>query len=225
MVSFSAGQEAARRLLEGRQRYTCLAGGTRSGKTFLIVRMIMLRALKAKGSRHAILRHHANAAWASIALDTLPHVVEHCFPSVRLKEHRQDGYFALPNGSRVWIGGLDDNDRVEKILGLEYASVFLNEASQIPYSSALIAFTRLAQLTRGIRQHAFVDLNPAGKSHWTNVLFGEHRDPVSMQPLKDPENYRRAFLNPPDNIGNLSAEFLESLENLPEKQRKAIQVA
>ena len=119
MGSFSAGQEAARRLLEGRQRYTCLAGGTRSGKTFLIVRMIMLRALKAKGSRHAILRHHANAAWASIALDTLPHVVEHCFPSVRLKEHRQDGYFALPNGSRVWIGGLDDNDRVEKILGLE----------------------------------------------------------------------------------------------------------
>ena len=95
--------------------------------------------------------------------------------------------------SRVWIGGLDDNDRVEKILGLEYASVFLNEASQIPYSTALVAFTRLAQVTRGIRQHAFVDLNPAGKSHWTNVLFGEQRDPVSIQPIKDPENYRRAF--------------------------------
>ena len=79
MVSFSAGQEAARRLLEGRQRYTCLAGGTRSGKTFLIVRMIMLRALKAKGSRHAILRHHANAAWASIALDTLPRRQERAF--------------------------------------------------------------------------------------------------------------------------------------------------
>jgi hypothetical protein len=220
MVSFSAGQEAARHLLEGPQRYTCLAGVTRSGKTFLIVRMIMMRALQAKGSRHAILRHHANAAWASIALGTLPQVVQVCFPGVRLKEHRQDGYFALPNDSRVWIGGLDDDDRVEKILGLEYASVFLNEASQIPYSTALIAFTRLAQVTRGIRQHAFVDLNPAGKSHWTNVLFGEQRDPVSMQPLKDPENYRRAFLNPPDNTENLSAEFLASLENLPEKQRK-----
>jgi phage terminase large subunit-like protein len=220
MVSFSAGQEAARRLLEGPQRYTCLAGGTRSGKTFLIVRMIMIRALEAKDSLHVILRHHANAARASIALGTLPQVVQLCFPGMRLKEHRQDGYFALPNGSRVWIGGLDDNDRVEKILGLEYASVFLNEASQIPYPTALIAFTRLAQVTRGIRQHAFVDLNPAGKSHWTNVLFGEHHDPVSMQPLKDPENYRRAFLNPPDNTENLSAEFLASLENLPEKQRK-----
>jgi hypothetical protein len=38
MVSFSPGQEAARRLMEGPQRYTCLAGGTRSGKTFMIVR-------------------------------------------------------------------------------------------------------------------------------------------------------------------------------------------
>jgi len=115
-------------------------------------------------------------------------------PCTNCEEHRQDGYFALPNDSRVWIGGLDDDDRVEKILGLEYASVFLNEASQIPYSTALIAFTRLAQVTRGIRQHAFVDLNPAGKSHWTNVLFGDHRDPVSMQPLKDPECPSSEFL-------------------------------
>jgi phage terminase large subunit-like protein len=220
MVSFSPGQEAARRLLEGPQRYTCLAGGTRSGKTFLIVRAIVMRALKAKGSRHAILRFHANAARASIALGTLPQVMQFCFPDIAIKEHRNDGYFSLPNGSRIWIGGLDDKDRVEKILGLEYATVFLNEGSQIPYSSALIAFTRLAQVTRGLRQQAYVDLNPVGKSHWTNILFGEKRDPVSKQPLKDPDNYQRAFLNPPDNAANLSEEFLESLVNLPERQRK-----
>jgi phage terminase large subunit-like protein len=57
-------------------------------------------------------------------------------------------------------------------------------------------------------------------THWTNVLFGEKRDPVSKQPLNDPDNYRRAFLNPPDNAANLSKEFLSSLANLPEKQRK-----
>ena len=54
------GTGSARRLLEGPQRYTCLVGGTRSGKTFLIVRAIIMRALRAKGSRHAILRFHAN---------------------------------------------------------------------------------------------------------------------------------------------------------------------
>jgi phage terminase large subunit len=114
MVSFSAGQETARLLLEGPQRFTCLAGGTRSGKTFLIVRAIVARAIKAKRSRHAILRFHANAARASIALDTLPNVMHLCFPRFAIKEHRQDGYFELSNGSRIWIGGLDDKERVRK---------------------------------------------------------------------------------------------------------------
>ncbi|VFU10244.1 phage terminase large subunit [Methylocella tundrae] len=220
MVTFSPGQDAARRMLEGPQRYACLAGGTRSGKTFLIIRAIVRRALQAEGTRHAILRFHANAARASIALDSLPQVMRRCFPGTPLKERRQDGYFEFDNGSRIWIGGLDDKDRVEKILGLEYSTVFLNEASQIPYSSALIAFTRLAQVAPNIPQRAFVDLNPVGKTHWTNQLFGEKRDPVSMKHLNDPENYCRTFLNPPDNSANLSTEFLTSLSNLPEKQRK-----
>ena len=220
MVRFSAGQELARRLLEGPQRYTCLAGGTRSGKTFLIVHAIVARALIAPESRHAILRFHANAARASIALDTLPNVMRLCFPRTKLKEHRQDGFFELPNKARIWVGGLDDKERVEKILGLEYVSIFLNEASQIPYASALIAFTRLAQSVPGLAQRAYVDLNPTSKAYWTNLLFGKKRDPISMQPLADPENYARAFLNPPDNAQNLSAQFLASLANLPERQRK-----
>ena len=72
----------------------------------------------------------------------------------------------------------------------------------------------------GLKQRAYVDLNPVAKSHWTNLLFGEKRDPVSMQKLKDPKNYARTFLNPVDNAENLAPEFLESLSNLPERQRK-----
>src|SRR5271168_2006627 len=107
MVMFSEAQEKARLLLEGPQRYSCLAGGTRSGKTFLIVRAIVARAIMTPGSRHAILRFHANAARASIALDTLPNVMRLCFPNVALKEHRQDGFFQLPNKARIWVGGLE----------------------------------------------------------------------------------------------------------------------
>ena len=220
MVSFSAGQEVARALLEGPQRYTCLAGGTRSGKTFLIVRSIVERAIKARGSHHVILRLHANAAHASIALDTLPTVAALCFPDVTLKESRQDGFFKLANGSRIAVGGLDDKDRVEKILGLEFATVFLSEASQIPYTSALVAFTRLAQVVGDLPQRAYVDLNPTNTMHWTNTLFGDKRDPVSRQPLNDPEQYARAFINPRDNADNLSPAYLESLAHLPERQRK-----
>jgi hypothetical protein len=121
-------QEEARRLLQS-QRHTLLIGGSRSGKTTLLVREIADRALRADNSRHAILRLHGNAARASIALDTLPKVFRLCFPNEALKRHRTDGYFSLTNGSEIWIGGLDDQDRVEKILGKEYATIFLNEWS------------------------------------------------------------------------------------------------
>ena len=219
-VDFSDAQKAAQRLLDGPHRYTCLAGGTRSGKTFLIVRAIVDRASRSPDSSHAILRYRANAARASISQETLPNVMRHCFPHITLTEHRGDGTFTFKNGARITVGGLDDAERVEKILGREYASVFLNEASQISYDAALVAFTRLAQVAPELMQRAYVDLNPTSKTHWTNVLFGEKRDPVSLQPLREANAYGRAFLNPLDNAANLTPEFLASLVALPERKRK-----
>jgi len=218
-VRFSDGQQAARECL-ARHRYACVFGGTRSGKTFLITRAIIHRALRGENSRHAMLRFRGNAARASLSLDTLPTVLRRCFPGVVATEHRQEGYFEFQNGAQIWVGGLDDKQRVEKILGLEFATIFLNEASQIPHSSATIALTRLAQVIPGLTQRAFVDLNPVGKAHWTNRLFVEHVDPISRKLLADPENYGWCRLNPIDNRHNLAPEFLRSLENLPEKQRK-----
>ncbi len=214
------GQVRATELLRGPQRHTLLAGGARSGKTALFVQAILTRAVLGAGSRHAILRFRANAVRSSIALDTLPKITRLCFPGLRLTEHSQDKFFALPNGSEIWLGGLDDKERVDKILGTEFATILFNECSQIPYSSVLTARTRLAQQVEGLRQRAYYDLNPSGTGHWTYHEFAEGRDPVSRKPLADPENYRRAFINPNDNAANLSPEFLASLANLPDKQRR-----
>jgi len=213
-------QKQAQQLLRSPQRHTLLVGGSRSGKTTLLVHKIVTRAIDSENSRHAILRLRANAARASIALDTLPKVFHLWFPDTLLKRHRTEGYFSLENGSEIWIGGLDDQERVEKILGKEYATIFLNECSQIPYSSVLVALTRLAQVADGLTQAAYYDLNPVSKGHWTNVLFGEKRDPISRLPLDNPDDYVRMFLNPRDNAINLSGEYLQSLERLPERQRK-----
>jgi predicted phage terminase large subunit-like protein len=214
-------QEEANKFLASPGRHKALFGGARSGKTFLFCRGMCARAIRAGGSRHAILRLRANAVRSAISLDTLPKVMRTCFPGVELEEHRMDGFFEFPhNKSQIWVGGLDDKERVEKILGQEYATIFLNECSQIPYASVLVARTRLAQVVEGLVQRMYYDLNPTGKTHWSNMEFGLKKSPGNRQPLPDPENYDRMQINPVDNRENLSEEFIKSLDNMPEKQRR-----
>ncbi len=212
-------------LLNSEARHICLPGGSRSGKTVAIVRTIILRGLQAP-SRHAIMRLHAAAVWPSIGLQTLPFVARTFFPDLRIVPHSADRFFSLPNDSELWLGGLDDKERVDKILGNEYATILLNECSQIPYSSVLTALTRLAQTAKNpdtslaLQQKAFYDLNPPGKGHWTNILFGEHRDPVSKKPLANPDQYRWLFSKPADNAEHLDPAYLQSLDDMPDRARR-----
>jgi len=208
--------------LAGPERFFLAVGGSRSGKTTDFVHAIMVRAIRAAFSSHAILRFRGNAAQASISMDTLPKVNRLCFPQVPLipRGRGNDAYFELPNQSRIWVGGLDDKERVEKILGQEHSSLLFNEVSQISYQSVLVALTRLAQNIEGLRQRAYFDLNPTGMMHWTNQLFLEHRDPISHRPLSNPEEYKYIYMNPMDNKANLTPAYIDSLMALPERQRK-----
>lgn len=206
-----------------------LFGGSRSGKTFLHVRNIVMRALKAPGSRHAILRFRYNHVKASIVLDTFPKVMELCFPGIKATMHSQDGYAELPNGSQIWFAGLDDKERTEKILGQEYATLYFNECSQIPYGSVGLAVTRLAQKVHQVidsvkgdllRPRAFYDCNPPSKAHWTYNQFVLKRDPETKLPLVKPEDYGYFQINPQDNAENLSDGYLGTLQGLSARLRK-----
>ena len=79
------------------RQLTLILGGARSGKTFLIMRAIILRAIMHR-SRHAILRYRFNHLKSSIIYDTLPKVMELCFPE--LVEHgkldKSDWFYTLP---------------------------------------------------------------------------------------------------------------------------------
>lgn len=219
---FNEGQEQADLLFARPQRHTLLVGGSRSGKTLFTCRAILVRGIRAPESRHAILRFRAVHAEASVANDTLPTAVRLFFPNLQVKARTIAGQkvFELPNGSQVWIGGLDEKERVEKILGQEFATLFFNECSQIPRRSVEVALTRLAQNVPGLRQRAYYDINPVGKGHWTYQLFVRHLDPATRKPVVDPENYARMMLNPEQNRANLTPEYLEQLQRLPERLRK-----
>ncbi|WP_245523898.1 phage terminase large subunit [Mesorhizobium sp. M2D.F.Ca.ET.223.01.1.1] len=213
-------QEAQLSLIASDATHVMAYGGSRSGKTFGFVRAILIRAL-AHRSRHAILRYRFNHIKASIVYDTLPKVMELCFPGVadRSKLDKTDWFYSLPNGSELWFGGLDEKERVEKILGNEYATLYLNECSQIPWASRNMAVTRLAQKTP-LRLKAYYDCNPPGMAHWTYKLFVEKRDPDRRTPVANPGNYAALLMNPKDNAANLDQQYLEELQAMAESMRR-----
>ena len=221
-------QQEAQEIIAGPATHICLVGGSRSGKTFLFTRNLVARAIKAPESRHAIFRFRLSHLVSSVFLDTFPKVMKLCWPGLTFDPHVQEKYVTLPNGSEIWFAGLDDKDRTEKILGMEFATLYFNECSQIPYNSIAMARTRLSQKVEQridgyapepLRLRAFYDENPPSKNHWTYRTFIEKTDPDTRTPLANPNDYAVFFINPIDNMANLSSEYIGQLESLPAKMR------
>lgn len=224
----SPRHKAGWELMQQPQRHTLFYGGARAGKTVLILRAMVFRALSAQ-CRQCILRLRRAAIVPSIVYDSFPKVMDLFFKEVHYRIDKQLGCIFLPGGSEIWFGGLDDKQRVDKILGNEYVTMYFNECSQIPYASFVQGMSRLAQVIvytdskgkeRTMRQRAFLDLNPVGESHWTNKLFVLHREPITNRELPNGDDYKFMKLNPVDNKENLSPEFLASLQLMPPKERQ-----
>lgn len=210
-------QVEATKLMASNAKHIALLGGSRSGKTFQIVRSINIRASKVP-SRHISLRQTFNSVKTSIFLDTLPKVLSLCFPDLPIKWNKSDHYITFPNGSEYWFGGLDDQKRIEKILGREFSTMHFNEITQMDFRSVQLALTRLAE-KNDLAKKAYYDFNPSVKTHWSYYQFIKKLDPRDNEPLKKPDNYVWMKMNPMDNLENIDSEYLDMLESMPEAER------
>lgn len=228
-IKWNPGQLRGLEVLKSGARNCLLYGGARSGKTVLLVSAIIDRALTASGSRHLIVRYEGTAARLAIAKQTFPEVWRMKFGD-RVPVPRWDGVagiFELPNGSQIWIAGVSDVAQTERHLGREYATIFINEASEVPYDKVQLLRTRLAQqverdaagLSGLLPQRLYVDCNPTTIHHWTARLWLQGADPITGEPV-DRSQYAAAQINPVDNADNLSPDFLAEMRALPPAARK-----
>lgn len=228
MTALTAKQEEARELLASEAKHVLLDGGGRSGKSYIALRQIVTRAIKAPHSRHAVLRFHMKDVKESIGMDTLPKVFATCFPGLEYSLNKADWCFILPNRSEIWLGGLDDKKRTEKILGKEFVTVFLNECSQISWDARNMAVTRLAQLATydykgtqvAMPPKMIYDCNPPSKAHWSYQVFYLRRNPETKQPLADQHLYAVLKINPKDNVANISADYIREMEAQSGRMKK-----
>jgi len=195
-----------------------LEGGSRSGKTFISLYALIQRACRYNGSKHLIVRKHF-AHVKSIWYDTLPKLLKICFPTLEVKENKTDWFCEFPNGSQLWFGGTDDKERIEKLLGWEWESIFINEGSQIPFDTYELLKTRLNP-AQGIKPLLLIDYNPPSTQHWGYVIFHKGLNYENKQPLEDKDRYARLQMNPADNKNNLSDTYLSTLESMSERKRK-----
>lgn len=222
MFAYTPAQQEALKKLASPAHHIMLFGGSRSGKSFVLCCSLAARALRSPGSRHAVIRRYCSTARSTIGMDTMPKVLRTRFNGkLRWHFNRAENFFRFGNNSEIWLIGLEDGERADKILGKEFATIYFNECSELDYASVQTALTRLAQNSPPLINRAYYDCNPPGKDHWCFRVFMEKCDPLTGKRFPEPGDYCAMQMNPESNRRNLPANYIEkTLANLPAKQRQ-----
>ncbi|WP_461257191.1 phage terminase large subunit [Treponema sp. R80B11-R83G3] len=216
----TAVQRNALALLKSGAKHILLFGGSRSGKTTVLVMAIIYRALLYAGSRHLICRFRAKDARSSVLRETLIPWLDNTIGKSGYTYLAHESMITLINGSEIWIGGLGDKEQADKILGHEYCTIYFNEISQLSYAAVTTAYSRLAMRVKGCRNLFFYDCNPGSPLHWAYKVFVLKCQFLTGEPLEKKELYQTMLLNPEDNRENLPDDYISDiLDVLPEKQK------
>lgn len=200
-------------------------GGSRSGKTFLIIRAIRIRCHKYPNSKHLVCRYSFANAKKTIWLQTM-------LPEFRKDEklglckiNLSEGIIHYKNGATVMLGGLEPS-RIDSILGAEYSTIFVSEANENKFQDIENLFSRLNDTSndsKGNQIHCYFicDLNPTVVSSWTYQVFMKGINPNDGKTLNNYHLFTDLWFTPYDNEKNLSNGYIkENLESLSTAKKK-----
>jgi PBSX family phage terminase large subunit len=198
-------------------RRVLVDGGARSAKTVAIVTWLIKAAWEIPGLRILMARKTRISARNTLYDYTIPMVLQ---DAQGFRKYDSDMLIECPGGSLIRVDGLDDKDRVDRILGDEYGIEFFNEATQLSWGTVRTVLTRLSQSVPGLPvRKAIFDCNPKSTRHWLYRVGVMRQDPDNGQPLKDAETWARMSFSPYDNPF-LEKDYLETLDALTGVQRR-----
>ena len=194
-----------------------LAGGGRSGKSFVILLVIILKCLLYPNSRHAVFRRTRNSCEATVFAVTLGQVLNALHPQLRsqLNVNKSDLIVTFPNGSVITFDGLDEHRR-EKVLGNEWQTIWVNECNELDYDDVMVLGTRLngeafhKDTGEPLVRKMYFDCNPRSKKDWDCKMFDQGFSPATNKPLQNRERYAYTVVNNDDPV------YLEQYANATE---------
>lgn len=201
-----------------------LDGGARSGKTVVISRFLVNRAVQYPGSKQLVARLRLTDCMQSARITVEEYLLHHVPKSLyRWIDKKRELIFR--NGSKIRFEGLDSKERIDFVLGTEWLTIFVNEVTQITFSTLLTLRTRLAQSVRHVNTgelgvpKLIVDCNPKHRRHWVHLVcidnpaLDPNTDPP--QPLPDGNSFVRLNWSIFDNLHNLPPTVLAEYDSLP----------
>jgi len=231
-------------------KYQLHYGGARSGKTTGICRWLLWQcgqweSAKGLGFQAAIIRNTANSARKLVLRGTMVDVLraegftevknvsKYTFNQKVYSINITEGWLSFPGNANIWVFGLDDEKKFDRILGSEFAAIYYNEACDLPYSGFKQTRNRAAQLLQHVKltynnsdkkiicpTRILLDCNPKGTNHWTYVTFFEGRDFLTQEPIKNWNRYTTIHMNPDSNWHNLSPEYQDELDSYTGRDRE-----
>lgn len=160
-----------------------ISGPSETGKTIASLTRLDRLMWQYAGAQAVIVRKTYKSTVSSVVQTFREKILGKQTPVTAYGGERPD-WFDYPNGSRVWVGGMDNPD---KVLSSERDIVYVNQAEELSLSDWEYLTTR-ATGRAGHMPFAQVmgDCNPSGASHWIKqrasllLLESRHEDNPSL---------------------------------------------
>lgn len=129
--------------------------------------------------------------------------------------NRSINVLTFPNGSRVILGGFQDERDIDKYIGIEYDLMAVEELNQLTENKIMKLLGSLRTSKENWRPRLYASFNPGGIGHEfvKKTFVIPHRENTEKETRFVPSNYK-------DNI-YLNREYVEYLEQLPGNLGKA----
>ena len=155
------------------EKFKLYGGAMGGGKTVALCAEAIALSWDYPGNRGYLCRHELT----SLRKTTLP-MLERMLDKAGLieKHHQTENYFALPNGSIIYYGGLgDDIKAIDRLKSMELGWFGIDEASETTEKFFLMLASRLRLKLPGIRYFGLMASNP--DPGWLKARFIDSKQP------------------------------------------------
>jgi phage terminase large subunit len=180
-----------------------IAGPAETGKTLAACWLIHLTCSKYPDLHCSIIRKTQHSVYGSV-LQTFQRVIKDS--PVKIYGGEKPELFIYPNGSTVWVGGMDNAD---KVLSSERYIIYVNQAEELTLNDWELLTTRATG--RGFNipgARVMGDANPAGSKHWirqrSNLTLIQSRHEDNPTLYDEHGNITEQGQRTLDRLGNLT---------------------